>query len=197
MITGDSLSSEIDRLGYNSWTLCPAPLCYRSGAMDANQLMKANVKRLLELREKEPEDLAKFMRKSASWIDKIYRYDSRTFPIRYYQTIANFLGVDVYQLLQPGIADRAERRSGAERRKVIDRRVSKAVISEKALDVDLIHVVRAMSHGGRQKAIGLLMDILNDELAVLRRPRAIAEDGDDPDHTDGTPRSRRAPKRKG
>lgn len=163
--------------------------------MDPNQLMKANVKRLLQLREKEPEDLARHMRKSKSWIEKIYRYDYRTFPIRYYQTIADFLGVHVYQLLQPGYADRSERRSGSDRRKRIDRRISQAVVSEKALDVDLIHVVRAISTKGRQKAITVLMEILNDELDAPRGKRTTGSGADAPDHTAETPRSKRARQR--
>jgi hypothetical protein len=158
--------------------------------MTANQLMKANVKALLKLRGRTPEDLAKWCRNSASWIDKIFREERREFPMKYFDPIAKFFGVEVYQLLQPGIADRSERRSGSDRRKIIDRRVSAAVISEKALDVDLIHVVRALSADGRRKAIGILMDILNDELQRLRAtpPRAGVQD-----HTDETPRPKRVP----
>lgn len=184
----DTLSIEIDRAEENIWTPCQDPPCYRSAAMDANQLMKANVLRLLALREKEPEDLARHMRKSASWIDKIYRYDHRTFPIRYYETIAQFLGVHVYQLLQPGIADHSERRSGSDRRKNFDRRVSQAVLSEKALDVDVVHLVRALSTSGRQQAMKVLMDILNDEIDGRRPKRTTVADADVQDRTAEKPK---------
>jgi len=157
-----------------------------------NELMKANVKGLLSLREKTPEDLAKFCHNTKSWIVKIFAEERREFPTKYYQRIAKFLGVEVYQLFQPGVLGIAERRSGTDRRKVLDRRVSQAVISEKALDVDLIHVVRALSQPGRQRAIGILMDILNDELAGLRRPRATPSDPADPGHIAETPKSTRA-----
>lgn len=136
--------------------------------MTPNELLKANIKALLKSRGKEPEDLARWCHNSKNWIEKIYNEDRRTFPITYYTTIAKFLGVEVYQLLQPGIAEHSERRSGSDRRKQLERRVSQAVLSEKPLDVDLIHVVRALSSKGRQKAIGVLMDILNDELQPLR-----------------------------
>lgn len=200
----DTLSTEICATGQNIWTPCPARPCYGSGIVDMtpNQLMKANVKALLKLRDKTPDQLARHCHNSTSWIDKIFREDRREFPTKYYLPISKFLGVQVYQLFQPGIADNAERRSGNERRKVIDRRVSRAVISEKALDVDLIHVVRAMSHAGRQKAIGLLMDILNDELRALRGTPATGAAAAGSSRSDETPtpkpvrtprESRRAP----
>lgn len=161
--------------------------------MDPNQLLKENVKALLRIREKEPEDLAKFFRKTVSWIDKIFRYEHRTFPIRHYDTLAKFFGVEVYQLLQPGIAERSERRSGTDRRKIPDRRVSRAVVSEKALDVDIVHIVRALSLDGRRKALDFLMDILNDELQRLRStPGGSGGSG----HSGGTPPATRVRRKK-
>lgn len=155
----------------------------QGATVTANELMKANIKALLAIRQKTPDDLAKWCRNHKSWIDKIFREDRRTFPIEYYDKIAKFFGIEMYQLLQPGIADRSERRvSVGDRRKVLDRRVSRVVLSEKPLDTDLIHVVRALSPDGRRKAIGVLMDILNDELRVPRT-RSIVHVAQD--HSDG------------
>lgn len=134
-----------------------------------NQLIKDNIKALLKLRHKEPEDLAKFLRNTKDWIQKVFREDRRQFPLKYFVPISKFLGVEVYALLQPGIVDYSERRNSlGDRRKWRDRRVSPTVLSEKPLDIDLIHVVRALSPEGRKKAIASLMDILNDELEPLR-----------------------------
>lgn len=78
---------------------------------------------------------------------------------------------------------------GSDRRKVRDRRISQAVISEKALDVDLIHVIRALSLEGRRHAIAVLMDILNTELKPLRATLTVP---DESGHTGDTPRVRPA-----
>lgn len=161
-------------------TPCPREPCYQYGAVSPNELMKENIKALLRLRQKTPEDLARYLRSSEDWVKKVFREPRRTFPITHYESMAKWFGVEVYQLLQPGIAERSERRT-RERRKVLDRRVSQAVISEKALDVDIVHVVRALSHEGRREAIGVLMDILNDELQHARTTRPA------PDAADRTP----------
>lgn len=153
--------------------------------MDPNQLVKDNVRALLKARKKNPEDLAKWVKNSKDWIDKIFRYPNRTFPIGYWDSIAVFLGVEVYQLLQPGIAERSERRSGSDRRKHLERRVSQAVLSEKALDVDIVHIVRALSLPGRRRAIEILMDVLNSELP---RGRTTTDEPDGWDHIVEKPR---------
>lgn len=187
----DTVSTEkCARTTNNQDTVSRVPVvqitCVR---LTPNDQLKANVRALLKARDRTPEELVRWCRNSLNWFEKIYAEKRRTFPVKYYESLATFFGIEVYQLFQPGIADRSERRSGSDRRKQMDRRVSRAVLSEKALDVDLIHVVRALSHEGRQKAIGVLMDILNDE---LRRLRATPSAPAAPDYTAEKPRVKRA-----
>lgn len=194
MPNSDIVSIENDTTKPENMAMCQVQPCYRFTGMDRtpNQLMKDNIRELLKARRKTPAELASWCHNSFSWIDKIFREERREVPTKYYVKVAKFLGVEVYQLFQPGIAEGSERRSGQDRRKQLDRRVSRAVLSEKALDVDLIHVVRAISLKGRQKAIGMLMDILNDE---LRRPPAKSIAADDAGHSRETAVATPAPAR--
>lgn len=137
--------------------------------LKANALMKANISALLSARGQSKRDLAKWCRRTDAWIGKIMSEDTREFPMKYFDRIADFFGIATYQLLQPGISPLTERRSKRDRRSGHDRRVSAAVLSQKPGDVDLMDVVRAISRDGREKAIGILADILNDE---LKRPPA-------------------------
>lgn len=91
--------------------------------MNASLLLKANVDALLRVQHKQRKDLALWCRKSESWISKIYREERRRFPITMLDRIADFFGVAVYQLLQPGMAAHSERRLG-ERRTGKDRRLT-------------------------------------------------------------------------
>jgi transcriptional regulator with XRE-family HTH domain len=162
--------------------------------MTANKLLKANVQKLLELRGKTREQLAQAVGNSTNWIDKIFRYDERTFPVKYYAPIAKFFGVEVYQLFQPGIAEHSERRSGADRRQLPDRRFSQAVLSERPLDTDIIHVMRAISLLGRRQVLDMALDVLNDE---LQSRRTIANEPGEPNHSDERPQRVRARRRSG
>lgn len=140
--------------------------------LKAKALLKRNIDAMLSARGQTRHDLARWCHRSDAWLSKIFaepkpeRKDrtDRGVPLKYLDRFAQFFGVETYQLFQPGISHLTNRRSGKERRTVPDRRISQAVLSEQQGDVDIIHVVRALSSPGRQKAIGILMDILNDEL---------------------------------
>lgn len=138
--------------------------------LKANGLVKHNVDSLLKARGQTRHDLAVWCRRSDAWISKLMSdSEGRNIQLDYLDRIADFFGIATYQLLQPGISPLTERRKGTDRRKWRDRRVSQSVLSEQPGDVDLIHLTRALSREGREKAIALLADILNSE---LRRPRA-------------------------
>lgn len=163
--------------------------------MKASVLLKHNIDTLLKARHQTRHDLAVWVRQSLDskkvdpWISQIFTRPNREFQLKYLDRIADFFGIAVYQLFQPGISPLTERRKGTARRSGRDRRVSQAVLAEKPGDVDLIHLVRAISPKGRQEAVKLLVDIVNDELQGLR-PRgggAVA-----PDRTADTPRVARA-----
>lgn len=143
--------------------------------LKANLLMKANIDALLTARGQTRRSLARWCRCSDAWIAKIMSDDSREFPMKYFDRIADFFGIATYQLLQPGISPLTERRNRSERRSGRDRRISQAVLSQKPGDVDLVDVARALSRQGREKAIAMIADILNDELRGPRTRRSAPD----------------------
>lgn len=143
--------------------------------MKALPLLKHNIDTLLDARNQTRHDLAVWVRQSTNrkrvdpWISKIFTTADAEFQTKYLDRIADFFGIAVYQLFQPGISPLTERRSRSNRRTGRDRRISQAVLSERPGDVDVMHIIRALSREKREKAIGLLVDLLNDE---IRRPPA-------------------------
>lgn len=133
--------------------------------MQANALMKHNVKTLLAGRRQTQRDLAMWCRRSDAWIGKILAEDRREFPMKYWDRIADFFGIAVYQLIQPGISALTERRRG-ERRIGRDRRMRNVahVVRESALsDKSLIHEVLTLADDDRIALVG--------QLAALKRRR--------------------------
>jgi len=167
--------------------------------MKANQLLKHNIDTLLKARRQTRRDLAAWVRQSLDpkkidpWISQIFTNPEREFQMKYLDRMADFFGIAVYQLFQPGISPFTERRSGTTRRSGHDRRISANVLSEKPGDVDVMSLIRALSTAGRQRALTHLVDLVNDE---LRGTQTRGSDDDGEDHTGDRPRSRRAPKKK-
>lgn len=167
--------------------------------MKANLLLKHNIDTLLKARHQTRRDLAAWVRQSLDpkkidpWISQIFTNPDREFQMKYLDRMADFFGIAVYQLFQPGISPLTERRSGTERRRVKDRRISAAVLSEKPGDVDVMSLIRTLSTAGRQKALEHLVDLVNKELRGLRTGES--DDGA-PDRTPGTSRATRARKKK-
>lgn len=100
--------------------------------MKALPLLKHNIDYLLNLRQQSRRDLASWVRQSTDkkkidpWISQIFTSPTREFQIKYLDRIADFFGLTVYQLFQPGLEGStvAERRKAGERRTGRDRRVS-------------------------------------------------------------------------
>lgn len=92
--------------------------------MKANVLMKHNISHLLRQRGLSQKDLAVYCYRKESWISKIMTVPTREFPMKYFDRIAEFLGVTTHQLLQPGMSSLTERRSGIDRRSITDRRIA-------------------------------------------------------------------------
>lgn len=79
--------------------------------MRASLLLKSNVDALLRARGQNRKDLAQWCRRSESWISKIFRNPNKDLPLRYYDRIADFFGLAVYELFRPGISPLTERRA--------------------------------------------------------------------------------------
>ena len=163
--------------------------------MKANLLLKHNIDTLLKARHQTRRDLAAWVRQSLDpkkidpWISQIFTNPDREFQMKYLDRMADFFGIAVYQLFQPGISPLTERRSGTERRQRSDRRISAAVLSEKPGDVDVMSLIRALSTAGRQRALRHLVDLVNDE---LRGPRARESPPDESGRTLGKSRATNA-----
>ncbi len=159
--------------------------------MRADELLKHNIDALLRARGQSRGELARWCHQSRSWADKFMTEGRRGIPAKYLDRIADFFGIATYQLLQPGISPLTERRSGT-RRTGRDRRISNAVLSQRPGDVDLMDIIRALSRPAREKAIGILGDILSDDIAHLRaRPTSAGGQ----ENTDETGSPTHAPKR--
>jgi hypothetical protein len=144
-------------------------------ALKAHELLKHNIDALLRARGQTRPELARWCRRSRSWLDKAFSEERREIPLKYLDRIADFFGIATYQLFQPGISPLTERRAGTERRRLRDRRMSAAMpVSQRPGDVDLMDVIRALSRDGRERAIQILGDILSDELQPLRTRAASA-----------------------
>ena len=161
--------------------------------MKASALLKHNIETLLRARDQKDSDLARYCRRSRSWISKLLSdKEERNIQMKYLDRIADFFGIATYQLLQPGISPLTERRVVSDRRSGRDRRISRAIpLSQKPGDVDLLDVIRALSREGRERAIVLLGDVLHDE---LQGPRSRATESDPQRHrrknSEGAPRGK-------
>lgn len=155
-----------------------------AGTLKASELLKHNIDALLRARGQTKPELARYCRRSRSWLDKIFSEDRREVPLKYLDRVADFFGIATYQLFQPGISPLTERRVSTDRRAGHDRRISNALpVSQRPGDVDLMDIIRALSRPAREKAIHLLGDILSDDIQRLRSTKASRDAGN---HRDGT-----------
>ena len=98
--------------------------------MKANALLKQNIDTLLRARGQTRRELACWVRQSVNpkkvdpWISQIFTQPNREFQTKYLDRIAEFFGLAVYQLFQPGISSVTERRRVVDRRRGQDRRIS-------------------------------------------------------------------------
>lgn len=147
----------------------------------ATFLLKENISTLIRLQGHERKALLMACGRvtgrtmSNSWLSKALSDPKRSIPLKYLDVIAEFFGVEPYQMLQPGINDYTERRSGKDRRGGTDRRMTDA------------ERVRAMLGSEHMKAAAALVTKRASEVAG----RARKTRGDHPDDTETEKRRRR------
>lgn len=132
----------------------------------ANLLLKRNIDAILSARGQSRRALARWCRKTDdakadSWASHIFGpkgYHTREIPTVYLDRIADFFGVTVYQLFQPGISPLTERRKGVERRTRRDRRINQVLASRVLV--------------GRGIAEPILAALDGEELELVRRYRS-------------------------
>lgn len=165
--------------------------------LKADALLKHNIDELLRTRHQKRVELSRYCRRSRSWLDKIFSEGRREIPLKYLDRIADFFGIATYQLFQPGISPLTERRSGHDRRGLRDRRLSRAVVSEKRGDIDWVNIIRALDDQDRADVLEIAQAKLNASIDALRRPLRGAPTRDAPDRTaestpaTGAPQKRR------
>lgn len=175
-------------------------------------LLKENIDALLSQRGQRRKDLAQWCRRTEGWLSQIFTNPERNVPLKYLDRIADFFGLATYQLFQPGIASRSERRSGLDRRSRKDRRISSlntavresvsaAIANLSHADVADLLRLRSLPAASRDAARTAIQALERSEReAARRRPRrpragtagaartsakAPASDQDD-DEKDGT-----------
>jgi transcriptional regulator with XRE-family HTH domain len=97
--------------------------------MKSGRQLRLNMDAMLKARGQTRTQLAAACGLSRSWASKVWKespdpQDTRGIPMKSLDAVADFFGVSVYNLFQPGISHLTERRAGADRRSVVDRRVS-------------------------------------------------------------------------
>jgi len=99
--------------------------------MRAERILRQNIDAILRARGQTRAELAAHCGLTRSWASRVFsdrdRHDKRGIPLKYLDAFADFFGIAVYQLFQPGISALTERRAGAERRTLADRRLTAAL----------------------------------------------------------------------
>lgn len=88
-------------------------------------IIRTNISGLLFQRKQSQSDLASWLGKGRSWMNKFLN-GTREIQLKDLDRIADFFGLATYQLFQPGVVPGSERRTGRDRRSGHDRRVSNA-----------------------------------------------------------------------
>jgi len=113
-------------------------------AKKALPLVRDNIRALLAAQKEDQKSLAQYVGKSKSWINKVLN-DGRGLQLADMDKIAAFFHVETYQLLQPGIAARSERRTG-ERRLQTERRVGTNRTRYDRVRSDIVHAAHLINH---------------------------------------------------
>jgi transcriptional regulator with XRE-family HTH domain len=129
--------------------------------MLATLLLKENIRELLRKRGHTAKQLARHCHRTESWISKTLSDPNRRIPSIYYDRIADFFGLTVYQLFQPGISPLTERRIGRERRRSGERRIGHA--QRQAQDL----AAHVEAHRPRQGAHADAAILAQDNLAAV------------------------------
>lgn len=141
-------------------------------SMRADRLLAENILGLLRQRGHKQHDLAQWCRHSDVWLSNILS-SKREVQFRDLDRIADFFGLATYQLLQPGVSERTERRAMADRRQRKDRRISHATRLARELE-ERVRPTKGGRHG-EVAATGPIDDLFIDLRRRFTRLLAEAE----------------------
>ncbi len=140
-----------------------------SWEMKAGYLFKLNVEALLRQRGHTHHDLAQWCHRTDAWLSKILGKDDRNLPLKYIDRIADFFGLETYQLFAPGITPLTERRH-AKRRVLKDRRMAAAVENEiPAADRRALDQLNALTVDERRRVESWLVATLHGRATTPAR----------------------------
>lgn len=175
----------------------------------ANLLIKHNIDAILKARGQTRRDLAQWClgttdKRADSWLSHIFGpkgFQTREIPNVYLDKIADFFGLAVYQLFQPGISPLSERRKSGDRRNGKDRRISRrgdqpgtmraSDLSLTAADVAFLLRVRSLTKRDRQE-----LEKLAREAWTLRRVDGSNIEPSSADGAEGDETRRPSPRRR-
>ncbi len=143
-------------------------------AYKANVLLKRNIDALLKARGHTQRDLADWCHRTEEWLSKALRDDKRGIPVKYFDRMADFFGIEAYQLLAPGMSALSERRSGIERRTMIERRVGRSGLMKPKMAASVSNhtaLVQLISYLTDDEALDLVKTI-GEQLRGRLSPRA-------------------------
>lgn len=135
--------------------------------MRADRLFAENILGLLHLHGMKQKDLASWCRHSEVWLTNILK-SKREVQIRDLDRIADFFGLATYQLFQPGVSERTERRTGMDRRHHKERRISHETKLARDLESRLKPVKGGRAHG-EEAATAAVSDPLREVVRELER----------------------------
>lgn len=90
--------------------------------LPALEVLRRNVAMLLDVRKESQTAMAFALNKPKSWINKFLN-ERRAIQLRDLNRIADYFGLEAYELLQPGLTSATERRVNPDRRSGQERRV--------------------------------------------------------------------------
>lgn len=109
-------------------------------SIKAARLLAENVSALLARDRLDQHDLAVWCRHSDPWVSDFLR-GKRNWTLADLDRVADFFHLVPYQLFQPGVSNRTERRAGVDRRSAKERRIGRAqqFMMETAKEIDGKH----------------------------------------------------------
>lgn len=155
--------------------------------MKATALLRHNIETLLRARGHDQKDLAQWCHRTEAWLSKILEDEEarkrkgtkeRGLPVRYFDRIADFFGIEPYQLLQPGVSRLSERRSGLERRGRQDRRIGRGGLMRETTPVSsqvaLVELVGYLNEREQADFVRMIGERLRGRLPPPAEGRVLA-----------------------
>lgn len=150
-------------------------------------VLKRNIAQLLADRHENQVQLARACGHKKSWINKFFKDETNTveLQLRDLDKIADFFGIEVHQLFQPGIGRLTERRLHLDRRATAERRIGHQGRELAKLRAEADKLPRSASHGApaahssADSAIQRVIERAARDIRAIEAGRQTPTDGPD------------------